>query len=90
MLTRLRGGQALRTDSIDGQCDNFPTEGEQFEIMSSALDEQIRNAGGFRLVRTSQVDEIGLIEIVGECLDWSFKTRTGSVYRVRIWQEGSA
>jgi hypothetical protein len=67
-LTRVIGGSALRTDTVDGEATYPPREGHIFELIGVGLE------FGSRLVTTSLVTKVHG--------DGSFETRTGSRYHV--------
>ncbi len=70
-LTRLVGGAALRTDSIEGEANEMPATGQQFYMSAPPLAE-----GNCRWVNTSTVVEL---HDAGE-----FTTKSGSRYRVEL------
>ena len=68
-LTRMTGGSALRTDSVEGETDDMPTVGQPFFLSAPPLVE-----GRIRLVNTTRV--VALHD------DGEFTTESGSRYRV--------
>ena len=73
VLTRLEGGEALRTDSVVGEVGKMPAVGHRVSLVGQGLE------FGFRSVITSTVQEI-----VEEGPGFSvFVTNSGSVYSLR-------
>ena len=73
-LTRLEGGSALRTYSVNGRCLNLPEEGQQFSMMTAPLE-----GGTFRLVSTSIVKVLEQREN-----EYFLTTESGSRYHVQV------
>lgn len=70
------GGDALRTNTIDGEAERLPIRGRQFIMTGKGLE------FGTRYVQTSPVARI--IERTTE--HWRFQTESGSVYTVELFQ----
>jgi hypothetical protein len=49
-MTKLTGGKALRTNTVDGECESLPEEGSSFIMFAKPLE-----GGSLRLVQTSPV-----------------------------------
>ncbi len=75
-LTRVSGGTALRTDTVEGIAESPPTPGQPFTVIAPGLE------FGTRVVSTSPVLDV-------ECAAYCFQTESGSVYRVDILEEPS-
>jgi hypothetical protein len=79
LFERIKGGSALRTDTVKGVFENWPKKGDRFILVADSL-----TPGGFaRMITTSPVDSIK------ERKDDSvlFVTESGSEYRVTAIQE---
>jgi hypothetical protein len=66
----------LRTNIVEGTCLSLPEAGHSFELTAKPLE----TSSGFRLVVTSTVTEL----LVDPEADFSFKTQSGSTYRLWI------
>lgn len=85
-LTRLEGGQRLRTDSVEGVTQTLPTVGQQFFMAAESLTKADDGSPmGHRQVNTSVVTELVYADDV-----WTFTTHSGSKYMLeRIIEEES-
>lgn len=72
-LIRVKGGTALRTDSVTGETSTTPAVGERFWLSGEGLE------FGTRSVITSPVVEL----LPNGC----FRTESGSVYRLEVLDE---
>lgn len=78
-MTKVKGGKALRTSSVEGHTSALPEVGKQFVMWGTeAFDPDIRKmAGSGRRVNTSPIVNIETVESQYRCT-----TESGSVYLI--------
>lgn len=88
-LTKVKGGKALRTDTVEGSCVAFPEEGACFEMIAQPLDP----LASFRAVNTSPIVKLVLKKrdlVATEPMStvdiavWEATTMSGSVYEIEV------
>lgn len=74
-MSKVKGGERIRTDIIQGTCQDYPIIGESFALIAESLS----FAGGVRLITTSYVQQIDEQE------DGSLNIETqNSIYNITI------
>lgn len=53
-MSKVKGGERIRTDIVEGSCVDYPIIGESFVILAESL----AFAGGTRIVTTSRVKNV--------------------------------
>jgi hypothetical protein len=53
-MSKVKGGERIRTDAVQGTCLDYPVIGESFALIAESLSFQ----GGVRLITTSHVKSI--------------------------------
>ena len=53
-MSKVKGGERIRSDIVQGTCLDYPVIGESFAILAESLS----SAGGIRLITTSHVKNI--------------------------------
>lgn len=72
-LSRMSGGEALRTSEVEGQCPDLPEVGKRFNMIGQGLEI------GFRVITTSPV-----VEVKEGDDHFILTTETGSIYKLEF------
>lgn len=77
-FSKLTGGSAIRTDTVEGICLTFPTKKTYFELYSKSLSP----AANIRIITTNIVEEIDKKNNI-----FQIKTASGSIYIIEVIEE---
>lgn len=85
-LTRINSNhENLRTDWVDGQCQELPNVGSEFILIGQALDPTLRALGAGRLIHTTEVQEVTVVKTTPP-IKIRFKT-VNSTYELEVQDE---